>query len=96
MRLPLGGDFATAPIPWETLVDKPFEAVSADFVVAPDNNNENTVTLFLSSNLKVTNKAILDKFSENQSGELLYDSMPVGEHGTLVYKSRVDSYSDLF
>ena len=96
MRLPLGGDFATAPIPWETLVDKPFEAVSADFVVVPDNNNENTVTLFLSSNLKVTNKAILDKFSENQSGELLYDSMPVGEHGTLVYKSRVDSYSDLF
>lgn len=96
-RIPLGGDFSMADIPWSVIIDKPFYAVSADFEVVTSNiNDENVDTLFLADNLRITNKTVLDKFSESENNDLLYNGTPIGlTTGTVIYKDRVDSFLEL-
>ena len=50
--------------------------------------------MFLADTLKITNKTVLDKFSEIDN-ELYYNNLPIGQKGTIVYKGQVNTYSDL-
>jgi len=56
---------------WEKILQKPFEALSADFVVTA-NSTTGVNELFISNSYKFNNKSTLDKFSES-GGSLLFD-----------------------
>lgn len=91
-RIPLGGDISS--IGWDIIIDKPFDEIStADFTLVPTNVEETSYRLFVSNNLKFSNKTVLDKFSENENHELLYDNQPIGEENKLVLKGRVDAFN---
>lgn len=73
---------------WEKILQKPFEALSADFTVTA-NSNTGVDELFISDSYKFNNKSTLDKFSES-GGSLLFDGQPIVAGGISI-KGRVDT-----